>query len=75
MIHALPRNERDKLMTELLEPRVFYKFMFHWGWNVRKTFHYLYYYQFHRLLLDDKDAVEDMKNTMNESMSNLGINA
>jgi hypothetical protein len=62
-------------MTALLEPKHFYKFMFHWGWNVRKSFHYLYYFQFHRILLDDKEAVDDMKNTMNESMSNLGFDA
>ena len=64
IVHILPQNERENLLVNLMKPNQFYKFMFHWSWFVRKSFHYFYYFQCHRLFLDNKEAVNEMRSAM-----------
>jgi hypothetical protein len=63
VFHIIPKKERDKLLLEFLEPEVFYKFMFHWSIFVRMAFHSLYYFQLHRMLIED-DNIEDMQSSI-----------
>ena len=38
ILHVIPKNERDRLLTGMLNPKEFYKLFFHWSWNVRRCF-------------------------------------
>ena len=52
--HIIPLKERERLLKQLVQPKNFYKFMFHWGWFVRMAFHYFYFFQLHLLLINNE---------------------
>ena len=54
IMHVIPPDVRNVLIAEMLKPETFYRFFFHWSWNVRRSFYYCFYFQLHRLLIDSK---------------------
>ena len=75
MAHCIPKKERDQLFNLLLNPKRFYSLFFHWSWLVRRSFHYFFYFQLHRLLIDNHERANDMQESMRISLSNLGIDS
>jgi len=59
-LHVIPADIQDVLLGNLLAPNTFFRFFFHWSWNVRRSFFYLFYFQLHRNLIDSKSAALDM---------------
>lgn len=59
VLHIIPKMQRDRLVLELLLPENFYRFLFHWSCFVRNAFSHLYYFQLHRLLIeeDNKEVI------------------
>ena len=60
VLHVLPNNQRNALVGNLLVPETFYRLFFHWSWNVRRSFYYCFYFQLHRILIDSKNAAQNM---------------
>lgn len=71
IFHILPQLEREKLLLKLLEPQKFYSLFFHWSWNVRLCFHYFYYFQLNRLLIESNQKMSD---SIRISMQNIECN-
>jgi hypothetical protein len=44
IMHTVPHLERATIFKKLLDPKTFFKFMFHWSWQVRRSFHFFYYF-------------------------------
>lgn len=60
ILHTVPKVQRDDLVRRILHWEVFYHFFFHWSWDVRTSFYYLFYFQLHRLFIDSKEDANDM---------------
>jgi len=44
ILHIIPLNQRTILLRKLLKASKFYELAFHWSWNVRTVFLYLYFF-------------------------------
>ena len=60
ILHVIPKLEREELLKNLLAPKCFYSLFFHWSYNVRMCFYYFYYFQLHRIIIDNKEVQEDL---------------
>lgn len=47
-LHIIPSEQRTILLKEILKENKFYDLFFHWSWNIRMLFHYLYFFQLHK---------------------------
>lgn len=72
VLHIIPKKERDLLLLSILGPRQFYGYMFHWSWNVRQAFHYLFHFQLHFLLIGDEKAKEQVQSTLRNESTVIG---
>jgi hypothetical protein len=50
ILHIIPLAQRIQLLDELLCSKKFYHYFFHWSYNVRMVFYYLYFFQFYQNL-------------------------
>ena len=60
ILHVIPSDIRKNLINSMVTSENFYRFFFHWSWNVRRSFYYFFYFQLHRILIDNKVAAHDM---------------
>ena len=44
IMHVIPEDIKEVLLGNLLTPETFFRFFFHWSWNVRRSFYYLFYF-------------------------------
>lgn len=50
ILHVIPISQRTMILTELLGSTRFYSYFFHWSYNVRMVFYYLYFFQMYHSL-------------------------
>ena len=50
ILHVIPVSQRTNLLRQLLSSKKFYHYFFHWSYNVRMVFYYLYFFQFYQTL-------------------------
>ena len=45
ILHVIPLAQRTTILEQLLSSKKFYKYFFHWSYNIRMVFFYLYFFQ------------------------------
>lgn len=50
ILHVIPLYQRSNLLDQLLTSNKFYHYFFHWSYNVRMVFLYLYFFQLYQTL-------------------------
>lgn len=71
VLHILPKQQRDRMVLEILMPENFYRFLFHWSCFVRNAFAHFYYFQLHRLLIEE-DNKEVIQKSIHGAMKKVG---
>ncbi len=44
ILHVIPISQRTTILTEILDSKHFYSYFFHWSYNVRMVFYYLFFF-------------------------------
>ena len=57
VLHIIPQNQRIPLIESLLSAKKFYDLLFHWSFNVRHVFLYLYFFQLFHYINQEKDEL------------------
>jgi len=70
ILHIIPLNQRSILLKKLLKSTKFYELMFHWSWNVRTIFLYLYNFQFYHNYNQESGGGGPEKKITEEKKSN-----
>lgn len=73
VLHAVPLNIRNTLLGQILKPDVFFGFFFNWSRNVRNSFYYLFYFQLHRIFIDNKQHADDLQQSLLSNIDQLGL--
>ena len=74
VLHVLPAAQRNGMLQQLLSPEKFYHYFFHWSYNVRMVFHYLYFFQLYQNLngaLPAQESVNLLPEGLNHSYTCL----
>jgi Protein of unknown function (DUF1765) len=70
VLHVIPFEQRRTLLEQLLTPEAFYGYFFHWSYNVRMVFYYLYFFQLYQTLAEPLGGALDNLDTLAESVAN-----
>lgn len=44
ILHVIPVSQRSTILGEILSAKRFYHYFFHWSYNVRMVFYYLFFF-------------------------------
>lgn len=50
ILHVIPLYQRTNIIEGILSSHKFYQYFFHWSYNVRMVFFYLYFFQLYQSL-------------------------